>query len=198
MSGIDPKHEGSEATLSRALRELARSTPHGARPELGIDLARAFRRHHFRRRAVVSCALTAVLLACGAGAWLLTDSLLRSPQKQLKAAKQSLPATPILAPATVPISTEGQQQGHTSRNKTGIHRPPAAVEKIANSELFVALPAFALRTPNETLRVVRVEMPASSLRLLGAQVRGEIVDRRVNADLLVGPDGTPYAVRLVL
>jgi hypothetical protein len=64
-------------------------------------------------------------------------------------------------------------------------------------EMFVALPSFAFSKPDEDLRVIRVEMPVSSLRLLGARVNDELVTRRIVADLLVGADGTPYAFRLV-
>jgi hypothetical protein len=68
---------------------------------------------------------------------------------------------------------------------------------IVSDDSFIALPSFAFVTPGEDLRAIRVEMPASSLRLLGAQVDEEISTHRVVADLLVGADGTPYAFRLV-
>jgi hypothetical protein len=66
-----------------------------------------------------------------------------------------------------------------------------------NEPSFLALPAFALAMPGEDLRLIRVEMPLSSLRLLGARVNEEYITGTVVADLLVGPDGTPYAFRLV-
>ena len=62
---------------------------------------------------------------------------------------------------------------------------------------FIALPWFAFKTADEELRVVRVEMPVSSLRQLGVRVNDELITRRVVAELLVGPDGTPYAFRLL-
>jgi hypothetical protein len=67
----------------------------------------------------------------------------------------------------------------------------------AKGEVFVALPSFAFETPGEELRVVRVEMPVSSLRVLGARVNDELSTRRIVADLLVGTDGTPYAFRII-
>lgn len=67
----------------------------------------------------------------------------------------------------------------------------------AGGEVFIALPSFAFETPGEELRVVRVEMPVSSLRILGARVNDELSTRRIVADLLVGTDGTPYAFRII-
>jgi hypothetical protein len=69
----------------------------------------------------------------------------------------------------------------------------------AAEELFVALPSFVFRAQDEQLRVIRVNMPVSSLRLLGAPVNEEPMTRGLTTvDLLIGSDGTPYAVRLVM
>ena len=83
------------------------------------------------------------------------------------------------------------------------HARPASGSKIvaqqvaAGEEVFVALPSFAFETPGEQLRVIRVEMPVSSLRMLGARVNDELSTRRIVTDLLVGDDGTPYAFRII-
>ena len=80
---------------------------------------------------------------------------------------------------------------------------PAVGQPLAESPLhrgdkpFLALPSFAFVAPEEDLRIVRVQMPVSSLRLLGARVNDELITHDVVADLLVGADGTPYAFRLV-
>jgi hypothetical protein len=68
----------------------------------------------------------------------------------------------------------------------------------ASQGVFVALPSFAFCAPDEELRVIRVNMPTSSLRLLGAPIDEDLATRRVTTDLLIGSDGTPYAVRLVM
>jgi hypothetical protein len=67
----------------------------------------------------------------------------------------------------------------------------------ANAATFVALPAFALSRPDEELRIMRVEMPVSTLRLLGARVNEELSTQKIVADVLVGADGTPYAFRII-
>jgi len=45
--------------------------------------------------------------------------------------------------------------------------------------------------------VVRLEMPASDLRLVGIPVDEEVANRTVQAEVAVGPDGLPYALRLL-
>jgi hypothetical protein len=67
----------------------------------------------------------------------------------------------------------------------------------ADASTFVALPSFALSAPDEELRILRVEMPVSSLRLLGARVNDELSTQQIVADILIGTDGTPYAFRII-
>jgi hypothetical protein len=45
--------------------------------------------------------------------------------------------------------------------------------------------------------VVRVQLPVSSLQLMGVPVNEESADLSVQADLLLGQDGLARAVRLV-
>ena len=78
-----------------------------------------------------------------------------------------------------------------------IATPLVRLDSPDTEEMFLALPSFAFVQPEEDLRVIRVEIPVSSLRLLGARVNDELITQRVVADLLVGADGTPYAFRLV-
>jgi hypothetical protein len=152
----------SEELVTAALRELARSSPQSVSPESKAALARTFRRHHQRRRAVRVAAMVAAILAVtGASLWLH------------RAIRESARTRP--APGT---SFVAQQVS-------------------AGVEVFVALPSFTFETPGEELRVVRVEMPVSSLRVLGARVNDELSTRRIVADLLVGTDGTPYAFRII-
>ncbi len=45
--------------------------------------------------------------------------------------------------------------------------------------------------------VVRLEMPASDLRLVGVPVAEEALNRMVQADVVIGADGLPYALRVL-
>ena len=75
--------------------------------------------------------------------------------------------------------------------------PRPASQANSVNEAFVPLPAFAFSNRHEDFRIIRVEIPVASLRLLGARVNDDLITQRVVADLLVGVDGTPYAFRLI-
>jgi hypothetical protein len=181
MSLADHNPSRSEELLSASLRHLARSSPQAAAPEVGATLVQALHRHHRRRRAAQVAAIAAVLLViCSGWLWRRFASDHRPASNQLAVASQ----------------TTAEHAGHEPRtSRSGVQpakSPSAGIEK-----LFVALPSFAFARSDEDLRVIRVEMPVSSLRLLGARVNDELITRRIVADLLIGVDGTPYAFRLV-
>lgn len=73
----------------------------------------------------------------------------------------------------------------------------ASTNVSSTNQEFLALPAYNPTVRLEDANVVRVEMPGSTLRLVGAPVSAESGQRRVLADFVVGRDGTPYAVRLI-
>jgi hypothetical protein len=187
----------SEPMLSPALQELSRSAPQSAPPELGQSLAAAFHRHHLRRRIIRRAATLVVSLGIGVGLlWLRLGNPVVPEARQVSIK----PSNSVKQSASSENSDAMPQPGRnrirrTSARTGALHASPKA--NVAASTPFVALPSFAFRTPQEELRIVRVEMPASSLRLLGAHVNDEIIAGRVTADLLVGPDGTAYAFRLV-
>lgn len=193
----DEDREGlhSDESLSAALQKLGRSAPGSAPPELGAALARAFHRHHLRRRITRMGVLLAALVAVfGGSLWL------RTGPEHATTAKQA-PALVIDSTQPAAIVNAASKLLHNatavSRKRTAAASTLKGNRRDPDSELFVALPSFALETSLEDLRVVRVNMPASSLRLLGAYVNDELIPSRVTADLLVGLDGTPYAFRLI-
>jgi hypothetical protein len=199
MSEINSKKSRSEAMLSAALHELSRSAPQSAPSELGHALAAKFHRHHLRRRIVRrTAALTAALAVCAGLLWLRPGSAVGRDAKHVSTQiPDSRPQTVLMKDATA--TPRPRERQITPGVVPRTHRVLRAGTK-ANSPVndpFVALPLFAFRAPQEELRIVRIEMPVSSLRLLGAHVNDEMITRRVTADLLVGPDGTPYAFRLV-
>ena len=167
----------SDEFVSTALQELARSGPQSASADSKTALARAFRRHHARRRAVRLVAMFALIFAATGGSLWLAGAFRGSSSARLGAASTN--------------------QSQPSVVKSLTSKADAANQAVAGGEVFVALPSFAFETPGEELRVIRVEMPVSSLRVLGARVNDELSTRRVVADLLVGTDGTPYAFRIV-
>jgi hypothetical protein len=104
-----------------------------------------------------------------------------------------------ITPVFAKTATASFARGSSSRHHRRTGSPATIAQNYpANQGLFVALPSFAFCSPHEELHVIRVNLPISSLRLLGAPIDEESMTRRVTTDLLIGSDGTPYAVRLVM
>jgi hypothetical protein len=81
-------------------------------------------------------------------------------------------------------------------------RATAAAHAIApvaeeESDGFYPLPEAEALPAVENAMVVRVQLPVSSLQLMGVPVSEESADSNVEADLLLGQDGLARAVRLV-
>ena len=200
MSDLNRNPSPSDAALSRALRELARSGPQSASPELGGTLSRSFRRHHQRRRFIQTAGLCmAALTVIGGLFWLRTEITNGAPANRTTVRANNPERGPALVARVNPVSPAAparQKSRMRSVPRRNASRVSAARHEEA-SEAFVALPSFPFRPPGEEFQIIRVDMPMSSLRLLGAQVSGELVARRITADLLIGSDGTPYAFRVV-
>jgi hypothetical protein len=189
---------------------------------------RAFRRHHRRRKVLRATSLYLAILAVSGGGlvWVRTQYS-RTPKpiqslpstdtnSKLSGAREQAKSTDLHAAgiAVSPQSTQPRRMGVplfartgtvSSAGRSSSSRHPRAAPQTTTAQntsaiqgLFVALPSFALCAPDEELRVIRVNMPISSLRLLGASVDEEAMTGRVTTDLLIGSDGTPYAVRLVM
>jgi hypothetical protein len=182
-----------EERLSAALRELAESSSQGASPELGLVLKDAFRRHHHRRKRMQRIGIGIVCISLAGLAAVLwprkTQTPTQSPLKPQETVVHAILPQQPSRPANV--QAPGGRR-HVSPRKTSSPRPSPAA-----AEAFVALPALAMRPADDELRVVRLEMSGEDLRLVGAPVTEKIARHRVTADFVVGPDGTPYAVRLV-
>ena len=202
--------------LSEALREMAAASPE-ASPELGARLSGAFARHHVqrrRRRAVVVLGLAACLAM--SVYWLrphreASTARVVAPTPQTAQSPSPAPRTaqgPLPEPKTA--ATEGPKIPVPSVARTGetqpvhlttaakprrrdVQRSPAAVETAD----FIALPTFDPAVPVGESHMVRMDLPGSALQLIGYPVDGQLLDRRILTDVLVGQDGMPYAVRLV-
>lgn len=191
-------------TLSEALRELAATSPQ-ASPELGARLQEAFARHHaqrrLRRRAAVAAGLAACLVT--ALAWLTTAKQAREVRKPpAQVAKTLAPEQQLGAPrlaqrsAVSVTSPAAKSRGRGKQlSKARNHSVEAPVVIAAGD--FIALPSFDSAVPLGDSRMLRVDLPGSALQLMGYPIDGQLLDRRVEADVLVSQDGSPYAVRLV-
>ena len=63
---------------------------------------------------------------------------------------------------------------------------------------FVAIPYAAPLAPYERASIVRMELPVSALIAAGFEVRVPDATLSLEADVLVGQDGRPYAIRPVI
>jgi hypothetical protein len=193
MREIDPLREPSEALLSAALHRLAKGSSNGAPDELGASLACSFRQHHARRRrarvagwsALAACLLAAVVLLIrftAAPAIPVSPNIAEQPQ-------------PMQTP-TVANQTERPVAKHR-REQNGRNRLSATAQDNREDDGFVPLPSYDPAINTGDLQVVRLELSGADLRLVGAPVAEDLSDRLLLADVVVGRDGTPYAVRFV-
>jgi hypothetical protein len=74
---------------------------------------------------------------------------------------------------------------------------PVVAEEDASDASFYPLPEAEALPAVESAMVVRVQLPVSSLRLMGVPVDEDGADGAVQAELLLGQDGLARGVRLV-
>lgn len=191
----------SEARLGKALRSLAATSPGSAPPEVGDALARAFRRHHARRRMVRRGALAAAIVILVA----LPAVLVLSRRQGVETRSHNAGGTVTNAPSPPAVRSDLPPRKTETTSRSRIHQRVVAkktarrtnMNPAARRDDFVPLPSYSLRSQAEDLRIVRLQVNGRDLRLVGAPVSGDIDERPVLADFVVGQDGTPYAVRLL-
>ena len=193
--------------LSEALRELSATSP-GASADLHARLGEAFVRHHARRRLRQRAGVVVGLAASIAlGVYWLRP---QPPITQIKANEPvpHLAEVPSPEPEAVPPQSPkvtarpvahagGKPRVHVEAEpktrQRGVESTPVPVETAD----FVALPSFDPAVPVGESRMVRMNLSGSALQLIGYPVEGQLLDRHILTDVLVGQDGMPYAVRLV-
>lgn len=196
-----------EDRLSDALHELAAASP-GPSAELSTRLHTAFQKHHRRRRvqrAVVTAVLALCVVMAGAVSWM------KRPVRPVESAKQTTPAVQQIEQPQAPQMANVAEEPKKSEAPRVVARSKAvdhaekkvrqvrsqAAEPVLEAGDFVALPTFDPSVPQGLSRMVRMELPGPELQLMGYPLDGQLMNRRVVTDVLVGQDGMPYAVRLV-
>ncbi len=194
-------------TLSEALRELAATSPQ-ASPELGARLQEAFSQHHARRRLRRHAAVAAGLAACLVTAlvWLATAKPTREVRKleppahvaKTPAAEEQLAAPKLAQPSAASVTSAAAAKPRArGKQPSKARNHSVEVPVVIAAGDFIALPGFDSAVALGDSRMLRVDLPGSALQLIGYPIDGQLLDRRVEADVLVGQDGLPYAVRLV-
>jgi hypothetical protein len=169
----------NERVLTTALRALAESTPREAPPELESRLTAAFRRESQERNLL---RWIPVIAATAAVAAVLT-MLIRVPNNP-----PPPPAITYKVPAPeltlAPVARRLRPHRHQS--------PPAEI-----ATAFFTLPEARDLPPAEAATVVRVQLPRSTMRLVGLPVNEERANERIRADMVLGQDGIARAIRFV-
>lgn len=181
MNECDPK-------LLEALRAMAANAPREAPACVEERLLSEFRRRSSIRRRVVRVAIAAASIAAG----ITVLVWLRPATAHPVAAHISAPLAKVEVPvaqAVPAVQTKAQAKAPSARR---IHRrgPEVALN-------FYRLPGADELPPLESATVVRVQLPMSSLRLIGLPVSEERATESIQADMLLGQDGLPRGVRFV-
>jgi hypothetical protein len=175
----------NEQALLNALRGLAADGPRQAPPHVEELLVAELRRRSRARLAKMWWSISAVA-AIAAGIAVLIWMRPASPKFAPVVARVGVPESPRpLETVVVPAA----QKSHAIRTMRA--RPAKAALS------FYALPSASELPPVENAMVVRVQLPLSSLRLMGLLVSEESSAERIQADVLVGQDGLARGVRFV-
>ncbi|PYP86811.1 MAG: hypothetical protein DMG65_18130 [Candidatus Angelobacter sp. Gp1-AA117] len=180
----------SDEKLATALRGVAAASSQGAPAELGAKLQAEFHRYHARRRRIRRIQIGSAALCFSAIIVLLLVGMRPRHPAEIRANTQSWQST--IATMATPVAPVP---------KPVVITPVAAKtkkkKKTQSTDDFMILPSYDPAPVGDDLRIMRVELTGESLRRLGAPVTEELSDQRMKADVVVGTDGTPYAVRLV-
>jgi len=164
----------NERQLLDGLKALAAMEPREASPRVEQTLRATFRaRAERRRRTVIGSAAAGLLAIAAAIVVLFFTPLVRhrneaAPQQAGEIAEASVPDAQYALVRT---------------------------DELASS--FYTLPEADELPPVETTLVVRVQLPPSSLQLMGFPVSEDAGAEPVQADLLLGQDGLARGVRLI-
>jgi len=183
----------SDEKLVTALRGVAVASSQGASAGLGAKLQAEFHRYHARRRKIRRIQIGSAALCLSAVIVLLVGMRLRRPV-EIRVNMQ--PPGPAAAVTTTAAATTPKPANAEAKIRLVAARAKIT-KKAPSTDDFMMLPSYDPAPVGDDLRIVHVELTGESLRRLGAPVTEELSDQRIKADVVVGTDGTPYAVRLV-
>jgi hypothetical protein len=138
-------------------------------------------------------ALAAGLILCAAGVtWWLSGSQVVSPRLPPVAAVRPQPPSPVVPSEVAP--RDRVPVGHATRPGRRPARP--AARSPIQAVGFIPIPSAAGLPEFESGQIVRLGIPVTALPTYGLEIpAGE--ESSIQADLLVGQDGQPRAIRLV-
>jgi hypothetical protein len=197
-----------QRALTQALRVVARASAHEVpQPALEERLMEAFAAQHshaapvVRRRLAPWLAAAASIAIVGGvsyGLWSRSGgSEIREVRSKPEATDVRLKPDATKADAAKPDATDVPQANPPRVPSTARPVARTASRPGLRIEDFVALPG-AIGLPSfESGRIVRVDLPVSSLPAYGVELVPDAAHTEVQADVLVGQDGQARAIRLV-
>lgn len=167
-----------------ALRDADQSRE--AAPHVEPHLLQQYRRHRARRlwmRASASAATAAAVIV------MAITMYAHRPQRPPEPPAVSIP------PTVVPAAPPADPAVHPPRPKpVPVRRTAEVVPHEVYTDFF---PLMDLAPPLERGELVRVIVPASTMRGVGMLVMASHLDDPVEADVLIGQDGLARAIRFV-
>lgn len=182
-------HALAETTAEYSESSQNRKAP----PRVEAVLLAAFRQRNQRKRWLRAFEWSAAGLAAAGLVLLLWAGWIgfRGPSSRTP---EKAASTPQYLPA------EAARQSSPEASKAGSEAVAETAELSAptdSTEEFVALPYTGSMGPEDSGMIVRVEVSIASLAQLGYPVAATPEQGMVRADVLIGEDGQPRAVRLV-
>jgi hypothetical protein len=200
-----------ERRLTTRLQTFAARTSTDAPPRSETQLLEAFAQHASlrsrrfvnSRRAWIAAAAVALLIIAGGASirWQRSASLPPNDVTMTKPQPLVSPNPPLIVRRNEPEKSEKPSQRHTisHRNKRAESSAKASTANDSNREIATAF--FPLNYGGANLdeggRVVRVDLPRSALAHFGLPVNMDRANERIKADVLLGVDGLPHAIRFV-
>jgi hypothetical protein len=176
----------NEQELLNALHGLAADGPRQASPRIEKLLVAELRRRRSRAQQAKMLWSISAVAAIAAGLSVVIWMRPAPPKPLPLVARVSVPASPR---PTEPVDLSAPPKSRAPRHA---HARPAVA-----ALSFYELPSASELPPVEDGMVVRVQLPISSLRLMGLSVSEENSAERIQADVLVGQDGLARGVRFV-
>lgn len=198
-----------QQTLTAAIRSTAKSLrEENASLHVELSLRAAFRsqmnvasqrhistpaRRWLQQALLATAAILMLFLLAGAiRQWLRTDQI----PKTAVTLPTPEPKEPDSQPERVSPTAQPERQfaGESRGKRSGI-RPKATTSE--DEAEFIVLANESQLVPLESVQVLRVEISTSALISMGLRITTEDLSKPVLADLLVGQDGMPRAIRFV-
>ena len=186
--------------LEEALRALREADAGRGAPEfLETRLRAVFREKHTRHRRFRWSWLSALAMAAMAlfVVWRLSAPTQVQAPPQVATTTPGPVTQPPVKPPEVVASAAARKRVERRRARPAQPRPLDTVTASARGDTFIALPYAPPLLPTERGQVMRVRMPRQTLRQLGLPINEERIFERIPADVLLGEDGIPRAVRIV-